>query len=129
MGVEQNYTVLVIEDDEDVRSLLQSVLKGGGFNVDFAVDGQEGLDIINSGNPPDLILLDIMLPFIDGLELLAKIQAQDDWADVPVVLLTAQDTADDIKQGFRAGAADYIVKPFIPGELIEKILSLLEPES
>ena len=127
MAVEQKYTILAIEDDEDIRSLLQVVFKETEFAVDFAIDGKQALDIITSSKPPDLILLDIMLPYIDGFELLKKIHSLDDWSDIPVIILTAQDSADVIKHGFRAGVSDYIVKPFIPEELIEKIINLLEP--
>ncbi|HEY5702587.1 MAG TPA: response regulator [Gammaproteobacteria bacterium] len=118
-------TILVVEDDEDVCSLLQHLLSAKGFSLNFAKDGQEATDLITSSSPPDLILLDIMLPIMDGFEVLAKIQSLEGWSDTPVIMLTAQDTADDIKRGFRAGATDYIVKPFPHDELIEKITSLL----
>lgn len=116
--------ILVIEDEEAISELIRLNLTMVGFTVVQAMDGQEGLDLIKSSNP-DLILLDIMLPKIDGYDLLPEITSRN----IPVILLTAKDSLKDKVKGFSLGADDYITKPFEGMELIARIKAVLRRTS
>jgi len=116
--------ILVIEDEEAISELIRLNLTMVGFNVVQAMDGQEGLDLIKSSNP-DLILLDLMLPKIDGYDLLPEITSRN----IPVILLTAKDSLKDKVKGFSLGADDYITKPFEGMELIARIKAVLRRTS
>lgn len=120
-------TILIIEDNEDVRALLEFVLGEAGFSVRMAADGREGLAALESGPAPDLVLLDIMLPIRDGFELLGDIRGRPRCAQLPVVMITARNHEDDIAAAFAAGATDYIEKPFQPMDVVDRIKKLLPP--
>lgn len=113
--------VLIIEDEERIRSFLQRGLNYEGYRVDVADDGQKGLDLARE-NPPDLVLLDIMLPGMDGIEVCKRLRAG---SDVPVLMLTAKETIEDRVAGLDAGADDYLVKPFAFDELMARVRALL----
>ncbi len=113
--------VLVVDDDESVRVLLTRYLEMEGFEVDQVSDGGEALAAITSSNP-DLVLLDLMLPAQDGLDILTRLRRD---SDVPVILLTARGSEADRILGLKLGADDYVVKPFSPGELTARINSVL----
>jgi DNA-binding response OmpR family regulator len=112
---------LVVDDDKAVRELLTRYLELEGFNVDVAADGSSALAVA-AERPPDLILLDVMLPVVDGLEILSRLRGN---SDVPVILLTARGSESDRIMGLKLGADDYVVKPFSPGELSARISSVL----
>lgn len=116
--------VLVIEDEDRIRQFLQRGLGYQGYKVDLAPDGQTGLDLA-AENPPDLILLDIMLPGIDGLEVCRRLRASGGTAEVPILMLTAKETIEDRVKGLDAGADDYLVKPFALDELMARVRALL----
>ncbi len=116
--------ILVIEDEEAISELIRLNLSMVGYSVEQAMDGQEGLDMIKSSKP-DLILLDLMLPKIDGYDLLPEITSRN----IPVILLTAKDSLKDKVMGFSLGADDYITKPFEGIELIARIKALLRRTS
>jgi len=101
--------ILVVEDSKRLRKGIASALRHSGYAVDTAADGNEGLWAAQS-NPYDTLVLDIMLPGIDGLEILRRLREQDD--QTPILLLTARDTIPDRVLGLRSGADDYLVKPF-----------------
>lgn len=101
--------ILVIDDDPGVRSLLARGLSFEGYLVDTAHDGEAGLNAMRD-RPPELVILDVMLPGVDGIEVLRRLRQVD--AHLPVLLLTARDTPDDQVTGFRVGADDYVTKPF-----------------
>lgn len=101
--------ILVVDDDPSVTSLLKRSLSYDGFVVDTANSGQDGL-IIARDRPPDLAILDVMMPGLDGLEVLRRLRAGD--AKLPVLLLTARDAPSDQVQGLETGADDYVTKPF-----------------
>lgn len=113
--------ILVIEDEERIRQFLQRGLSFEGYRVDMAADGQTGLDTARM-NPPDLVLLDLMLPGIDGLEVCRRLR---EGSDVPILMLTAKETIEDRVTGLDAGADDYLVKPFAFDELVARVRALL----
>ncbi len=113
--------IMVVDDDQDLAEMLAIVLTGEGMEVDLVGRGDEVMEIFRA-TPPDLVLLDIMLPGIDGIEVCKQIRAE---SMVPIVMLTAKGETTDIVKGLEFGADDYIVKPFQPGELIARIKTRL----
>jgi len=118
-------TVLVAEDDEQIAYLLQFLLEREGFHVLVARDGREAKKCADEIPPPDLAILDIMMPYSDGFEVLAHLHAKPDWRRVPVIMLTAKSQEKDIVRALDAGASDYVVKPFLPEELKARIRRLV----
>jgi DNA-binding response OmpR family regulator len=117
--------ILIIEDDKFLRELMARKLKEEGFAIDEAVDGEEGLRKSKEGKP-NLILLDLILPGIDGFEVLAKIKQDPETKSIPVIILSNLGQKEDIEKGIKLGAVDYLVKAhFTPGEIIEKIRNAL----
>jgi DNA-binding response OmpR family regulator len=117
-------TILVAEDQQPIRSLIEYKLKTSGYTVVCAEDGRAALDkaieIV-----PDLILLDVMMPLMTGFEVLAGLRANEKTKDVAVVIVTAQSTEDEILKGLELGADDYITKPFSPNELAARVKTVL----
>lgn len=114
--------VLIIEDDEHIAGLLKFLLERHGFATKVADNGRTALELIATAEtPPGLVLLDVMLPYHDGFELMRTIRQQPGWAQVPVIMLTAKNMERDIVRAFDAGANDYIVKPFQPTELLARL--------
>ena len=119
--------VLVIEDDEHISSLLSLLLKRQGYRVQICRDGREAGVIIDTADMlPALILLDVMLPYVSGFELVHVIRARSDWEAVPIVMLTGQSTESDIVRALDKGANDYIIKPFQPNELMARLGRFLD---
>lgn len=114
-------TALVVEDDDHIGHLLRFMLERAGWRVTLARDGREAQACIQQLAPPDIVLLDVMLPFMDGLALLALLRRQPGWAQVPVLMLTAKTQERDIVRALDAGANDYILKPFQPEELLARV--------
>ena len=112
--------VLVIDDEPDVLMLCRMNLERAGYDVAEAEDGEAGLWLAR-GEPPDVIVLDVMLPERDGLQILADLAADAGLRRVPVILLTAKTRLQDRVAGWRAGCAEYITKPFSPVELVEAV--------
>ena len=100
--------VLVVDDDQDLAEMLGIVLTGAGIDVDLVSRGDEALEVFRN-NPPDLVLLDVMLPGLDGIEVCKQIRAE---SMVPIVMLSAKGDTHDVVRGLEAGADDYMVKPF-----------------
>ena len=115
--------ILVIEDNRDILANVLDYLQLKGFGVDCASDGLSGLHLASTGHY-DLIVLDIMLPGIDGYQVARRLR-EDARNDVPILMLTARDALDDRLQGLRAGADDYLVKPFALSELVARIDAIL----
>ncbi|ASY12981.1 two-component system, OmpR family, response regulator MtrA [Candidatus Nanopelagicus hibericus] len=109
--------VMVVDDDQDLAEMLSIVLTSAGMEVDLVNRGDQVMDLFNS-NPPDLVLLDLMLPGIDGIQVCKIIR---ETSMVPIVMLTAKDDTHDVVLGLEAGADDYIVKPFKQQELVARI--------
>ena len=119
-------SVMVVDDDQDLAEMLGIVLNGVGIEVDLVSRGDEAVDVFRN-NPPDLVLLDIMLPGLDGIEVCKQIRKQS--MRVPIVMLTAKSDTHDIVKGLEAGADDYMVKPFKPSELVARIRAVLRRNS
>jgi two-component system OmpR family response regulator len=115
-------TILVIDDDQNIRELIDLYLSKEGFNIILAKDGSQGLTLAKE-HSPDLIILDLMLPIIHGFDVCKMIRKTD---HVPIILLTARDMVDDKVNGFENGADDYIVKPFDPRELVSRVKARLK---
>jgi two-component system, OmpR family, alkaline phosphatase synthesis response regulator PhoP len=115
-------SILVVEDDEHICELLSFLLTRQGYRVDTCADGRAARSLIEAASDvPQMILLDVMLPYIDGFELVGIIRARTGWGAVPIVMLTAKTTESDIVRALDAGANDYIVKPFQPNELMARV--------
>jgi DNA-binding response OmpR family regulator len=112
--------VLVVDDDPDVRQLVEMKLRLDGIETLTATNGQEALDVL-AANDVDLVVLDLMMPVMDGIEACRRIREAEDMADLPVIMLTAKAQASDIQAGFSTGATDYVVKPFSPRELLSRV--------
>ncbi len=110
--------ILVVDDDPAVTSLLKRGLSYEGFTVDTAGSGEEALKIARE-QPPDLVILDIMMPGMDGMEVLRRLRAAD--PELPVLFLTARDAPADQVRGLEAGADDYVVKPFTFEVLVARV--------
>lgn len=108
---------MVVDDDQDLAEMLGIVLNGSGFEVDLINNGDGVMDMFRA-NPPDLVLLDVMLPGIDGIEVCRQIRRE---SMVPIVMLTAKGDTHDVVLGLEAGADDYMVKPFNPSELVARL--------
>jgi DNA-binding response OmpR family regulator len=108
---------LVVEDDGQIGQLIKFIVEREGFDVILAQDGRAAQQVMATAAAPALVLLDIMLPFVDGLQLLAEIRAHVAWTNCPVIMLTAKAQGNDLAQARAAGANDYIVKPFLPDDL------------
>jgi two-component system KDP operon response regulator KdpE len=117
----ENDTILIIDDEIQIRRLLEISLTGNGYKTIFASDGKEGLTSAASHHP-SLIILDLGLPDIDGLDLLVKIR---EWFMKPIIILTVRNSEDDIVKALDAGANDYLTKPFRSGELLARVRSAL----
>ena len=120
--------ILVIEDDTFLRELIVQKLLKEGYEIVEAVDGEDGIKKVTEENP-DIILLDIILPGIDGFEVLKKIKADEKVKDIPVIILSNLGQQDDIDKGIKLGAKDYLIKAeFTPGEIVEKVRGVLEQQ-
>lgn len=113
--------ILIVEDEPAIADFIRRGLLQEDFRVEVAYDGKEGLERAQQ-SPPDLIILDIMLPGIDGLEVCRRLR---EFSDVPIIMLTAKDAVPDRVRGLEAGADDYLVKPFAFDELVARIRALL----
>lgn len=112
---------MIIEDDRIISGLLHHILARRGYQVHVAPDGRVATEMLEKIAPPQLVLLDVMLPFMDGFELLEQIRAKPDWTAVPVIMLTSKAQEKNIVRALESGADDYIVKPFQPEELVARV--------
>ena len=119
--------IITIDDDPVVRTLIKKTFSSLGFEVITAADGIEGLRAIEN-NQPDIIILDVMMPIIDGLEVLKRIKATPKIAKIPVIMFTAISDGHMVVETSKFGAEDYIIKPFQSSVLIQKVKKLLEPK-
>ncbi len=117
--------ILVVDDDVALAEMISIVLRGEGYTPHQAFDGQEALTQIPDVKP-DLILLDVMLPGLDGIEVCTRIR---EFSGVPIIMLTAKGDTTDVVKGLESGADDYVVKPFNPKELVARIRTRLRPSS
>ncbi len=120
MNEPMDATILAVDDDATSRKILDRVLARAGFRVVMADSGISALEILSRTNP-DLILLDVMMPGMDGYELCAELQANPDTADIPVIFITALGEQHDKTRGFALGAVDYVTKPIQPQTLSQVV--------
>ena len=118
------YRVLVVEDDADIRELIRYNLSQEGFVVEEAADGTQALEKVKR-RVPDLLLLDLMLPGMPGLQVCRQMRAERETAHLPILIVTAKGTEVDKVLGLEMGADDYVVKPFSPRELVARVKALL----
>jgi len=117
-------TILIIEDDTDIQELVQYNLERQGYKVITANDGESGFKAAVQ-RPPDLVILDIMLPGIDGLTVCRRLRENNDTRHLPILMLTARGEESDIVIGLELGADDYVTKPFSPKELVARVRAVL----
>jgi len=118
--------ILVVEDDKFLRELISRKLSDEGFDITQAVDGEDGIEKIKEVKP-DLVLLDLILPSIDGFEVLSRIKEDPSVASIPVIILSNLGQKEEIEKGLSLGAVDFLIKAhFTPGEIIDKIKTLLK---
>ena len=116
--------MLVVEDDPDIAQLVAHYLEKAGFTAEITASGRDALTSI-AARPPDIVVLDLMLPQVDGLEICRTVRGNDATAGVPIIMLTARAEESDRIVGLEIGADDYLAKPFSPGELVARIRALL----
>ena len=119
--------ILIIEDQEDNRAILRDLLTGAGFELIEAVDGEEGVKLAQS-EQPDLILMDIQLPVIDGYEATRQIRAIVDLKSIPIIAVTSYALSGDEAKARAAGCNGYVAKPFSPRQLLAKVREFLPGE-
>jgi two-component system phosphate regulon response regulator PhoB len=117
-------TIVVIEDDLDIREVLVYNLEREGFHVVTAADGEKGLAAVRQA-APDLVLLDLLLPGFDGIEVCRRLKMDPGTHDVPIIMVTAKGDEADVVVGLGVGADDYVTKPFSPRELIARVRAVL----
>jgi len=116
--------ILIIDDEPHIVKLVASRLEANGYDTIIASGGEEGLDKA-ARDKPDLILLDVLMPGIDGHQTLRELKARDETRMIPVIMFTAKGQLEDVEKAHEMGAVDYIVKPFNPVTLMEKISKTL----
>ena len=123
--VNENRPILVVEDEQAIANLVAFHLQQNGFETVVAGDGRHAMDFLMR-QLPALVILDLMLPDMDGLDILAKLRARPETAHLPVILLTARAEEEDRVRGLEVGADDYVTKPFSPRELVLRVKKLLK---
>jgi DNA-binding response OmpR family regulator len=124
---QQKLTAVVVEDDQIIATVVEHLLSRRGFTVEIARDGRQALALMEAMPTPALVVLDVMLPYVDGFDLIKRIRAHATWNGVPVVMLTSKSQEQHIVRALDNGANDYVVKPFRPGELMARIQRLTQP--
>lgn len=124
-AAERPRLALVAEDDRDIRELVAAKLTAAGYQVSTAADGIAALAALRR-LPPDVALLDVMMPGISGLDIITELRADPRTASIPVILLSARSQEFDVENGIAIGAADYVIKPFSPRELLARVEAVLE---
>jgi len=120
----QKQTILVVDDEKELAALVSLHMKMAGFEVLTAANGEKALELSRE-EKPDLIILDLMLPKIDGWQVCEQLRQDAVTKDIPVIMLTARTQIEDKLKGFEAGADDYVTKPFSPRELVARVKRVL----
>lgn len=118
--------ILIAEDERDIRDLIAFTLRYNGYEVIAAVNGEEALNLTLQEHP-DLVLLDVRMPRMTGYEVCRQIKSNTHLRDIPVVFLSAKGQESEVQAGMDAGATEYILKPFSPDQLIERVSKVLQP--
>ncbi|GAG82626.1 unnamed protein product [marine sediment metagenome] len=119
--------ILIAEDERDILDLIMFTLQFGGYDVIPTSNGADALDMVHK-EQPDLILLDVRMPRMSGYEVCKQIKAEDDTRDIPVVFLSAKGQEAEVTAGYEMGAVDYILKPFAPDQLLERLDNILSDQ-
>lgn len=128
-AAEGKKVILMVEDDPAIAGLVRFRLEREGFEVRHAIDGEQALKEFDNPEVPDLVLMDVMLPYRNGYELLGDLRARPALASVPVLMLTSRGREQDVVKGLSGGANDYVLKPFRPSELLARVRKLLDESS
>lgn len=121
-------SILVAEDEPQTAQLIEFKLKQQGYNVTIVSNGEQALKMVGVSRP-NLVILDGMMPVMDGFEVLRRIKADGNTQDLPVIMLTAKSREKDVVTGLELGASDYIVKPFSPAELVARVKKVVGDSS
>ena len=119
--------VLIVDDEQNIAISVEYLMRREGFDVSVAKDGEEGLAMIRS-TKPDLVLLDVMMPKMDGFQVCSEVRADASLAGVRIIMLTAKGREAEVEKGLSLGADAYIPKPFSTSDLVSRVNALLEPE-
>ena len=114
-------TALIVDDDEDIAYLLRLLMLRDGFIVHSAANGRDARDFISGAKPTDIVLTDLMLPYVSGFELITQIREDRQWSDVPIIVLSGKVTERDAVRALELGANDYVTKPYSPQELSARV--------
>lgn len=120
--------VLIVEDEENISIALRYLMKGQGYDVRVARDGEEALGMV-ADQPPDLMLLDVMMPKRDGYDVCQTVRANPDWRAIKIIMLSAKGRDIEVEKGLALGADDYMAKPFSTRDLAAKVMSMLGDDS
>jgi twitching motility two-component system response regulator PilH len=120
----QTGTILVVDDSPTEIHIFKKILEKQGYDMIVAKDGQEGIELALQKHP-DLIIMDVVMPVLNGFQATRKLKNNEKTADIPVIMVTTKDQQTDINWGMRQGANEYLVKPVAPAELLNKIKALL----
>ena len=124
-GAASKPRVLIVDDDPLIRRIVRAVLEDGSYDLEEASSGEEALEVA-AQHPPDVVLLDVMMPGMDGFEVAARLKQDVRLRDAVVVMLTAKDAPEDRRRGMQAGADAYFTKPFSPLELLSTLAGVLK---
>jgi DNA-binding response OmpR family regulator len=117
--------ILVADDEPHIGRIIKMKLEQGPFRVTLAFDGKETLELLERDEPIDLIVLDLMMPYVSGLDVLAKIRASERWRAVPCLILTAAGQETQFQRAMELGASDFLTKPFSPKRLYGRVAELV----
>jgi two-component system chemotaxis response regulator CheY len=112
---------LVVDDSRAMRMILRRIMSEQGYEVVEAADGQEALDVLEGGARPDVALIDWNMPNVDGLELVVRIRKNPEWRSITLMMVTTESEYDQIVRALAAGAHEYVIKPFTPDAIVEKL--------
>lgn len=121
----QVHHILVADDEPHIGRIIKMKLEQGPFQVTLAFDGKEALEVLERGEPIDLVLLDLMMPYVSGLDVLARIRSSERWRDVPCLVLTAAGQETQFQKAMELGATDFLTKPFSPKRLYGRVAELV----
>jgi DNA-binding response OmpR family regulator len=122
-------SILIVDDEVGARTLIGIMLDRGGFRVAKAKDANEALTVVDRGEKPDLIIMDVMMPGMDGIELCRTIRQTSNGAEIPILILSARGDAEAVMRGMDAGATDYLPKPILHHDLVAKVRALLNMDA
>lgn len=117
--------VFLAEDDTNIADIVKSLFRNQGYDIVSANDGKKAMMYIQASRPPKIALLDIMMPFYDGFQLVEEMKNHPNWKDIPILMLTANSRKQEVDRALELGVTGYIVKPFKPIELMEKVSKYL----